>query len=98
MPIWQVIWKHALRNAMIPVVTFSGVYLALLISTAVIVETVFAWPGLGRLAYDAIRYRDFPLIQGVVLFTALIVVCANLVVDLLYLVLDRRIRASGIND
>ncbi len=98
LPERQVIWKHALRNAMIPVVTFSGVYLALLISTAVIVETVYAWPGLGRLAYDAIRFRDFPVIQGVVLFTALIVVCANLVVDLLYLVLDPRIRTGGVND
>lgn len=98
MPEYVVIWKHALRNALVPVVTFGGVYLALLISTAVIVETVFAWPGLGRLAYDAIRFRDFPVTQAVVLFTALIVVASSFVVDLLYLLIDPRIRAGTKGD
>lgn len=95
MPERTVIWKHALRNALIPVVTFGGVYLALLISTAVIVETVFAWPGLGRLAYDAIRFRDFPLTQAVVLFTAVIVVVSSFTVDLLYALIDPRIRSGA---
>ena len=94
MPEHVVIWKHALRNALVPVVTFGGVYLALLISTAVIVETVFAWPGLGRLAYDAIRFRDFPVTQAVVLMTAIVVVLSSLVVDLLYLLIDPRIRTG----
>ncbi|MGE0714967.1 MAG: ABC transporter permease [Alphaproteobacteria bacterium] len=94
LPEWIVIWKHALRNALVPVVTFGGVYLALLISTAVIVETVFAWPGLGRLAYDAIRFRDFPVTQAVVLTTAVVVVVSSLIVDLLYLLIDPRIRAG----
>ncbi len=89
-----VIWKHALRNALISVVTLGGVYFALLLSTAVIVETVFAWPGLGRLAYDAVRFRDFPVTQAVVLVTAVLVVTINLVVDFLYAWLDPRIRRS----
>ncbi len=98
MPEWIVIWKHALRNALVPVVTFGGVYLALLISTAVIVETVFAWPGLGRLAYDAIRFRDFPVTQAVVLTTAVVVVASSLVVDLLYMLIDPRMRSGQKNE
>ncbi|WP_374449027.1 ABC transporter permease [Stella sp.] len=94
LPEWIVIWKHALRNALVPVVTFGGVYLALLISTAVIVETVFAWPGLGRLAYDAIRFRDFPVTQAVVLVTAIVVVLSSLAVDLLYMAIDPRMRGT----
>lgn len=91
-PEWLVIWKHAMRNALIAVVTLGGVYFALLLSTAVIVETVFAWPGMGRLAYDAVRFRDFPVIQGVVLITAILVVTTNLAIDLLYAWIDPRIR------
>jgi peptide/nickel transport system permease protein len=93
-PEFNVIWKHALRNSLIPVVTFAGVYFALLISTAVVVETVFAWPGIGRLAYDAIRFRDFPVIQAVVLFAAVLVIMLSLIVDVLYAVLDPRIRIA----
>lgn len=89
---FKVVCKHALRNSLIPVVTFGGVYFAALISTAVVVETVFAWPGLGRLAYDAIGFRDFPVIQAVVLFAAFLVVISSLLVDILYAVLDPRIR------
>lgn len=88
----RVIWIHALKNAAIPVVTFAGVYFAILVTTAIIVETVFAWPGIGRLAYEAIISRDFPVIQGVVLLTAVIVVSVNLLVDCLYAVIDPRIR------
>ena len=85
------VWRHALRNALIPVVTFAGVYFAILVTSAIVVETVFAWPGMGRLAYEAITGRDFPVIQAVVLVTAAIVVTVNFAVDLLYAVIDPRI-------
>jgi peptide/nickel transport system permease protein len=88
----KVIWVHALKNALIPVVTFAGIYFAILVTTAIVVETVFAWPGLGRLAYDGITSRDFPVIQAVVLTTAAIVAVVNLAVDCLYALIDPRIR------
>lgn len=88
----RVIWLHALKNALIPVVTFAGIYFAILVTTAIVVETVFAWPGLGRLAYEGISSRDFPVIQAVVLTTAAIVGLVNLCVDCLYAFLDPRIR------
>jgi len=90
----RVVWVHALKNALIPVVTFAGIYFAILVTTAIVVETVFAWPGLGRLAYDGITSRDFPVIQAVVLATAVIVAAVNLCVDCLYAVIDPRIRYS----
>jgi peptide/nickel transport system permease protein len=88
----RVIWLHALRNALVPVVTFAGIYFSILVTTAIVVETVFAWPGLGRLAYDGISSRDFPVIQAVVLTTAAIVAVVNLGVDCLYALIDPRIR------
>ncbi len=88
----RVVWVHALKNALIPVVTFAGIYFAILVTTAIVVETVFAWPGLGRLAYDGITSRDFPVIQAVVLTTAVIVSAVNLCVDCLYAFIDPRIR------
>jgi len=88
----RVICVHALKNALIPVVTFAGIYFAILVTTAIVVETVFAWPGLGRLAYDGITSRDFPVIQAVVLTTAVIVSAVNLGVDCLYAFIDPRIR------
>src|SRR5262245_7351606 len=88
----RVVWIHALKNALIPVVTFAGIYFAILVTTAIVVETVFAWPGLGRLAYDGITSRDFPVIQAVVLTTAVIVAAVNLCVDCLYAFIDPRIR------
>ena len=88
----RVVWVHALKNALIPVVTFAGIYFSILVTTAIVVETVFAWPGLGRLAYDGITSRDFPVIQAVVLTTAAIVAVVNLGVDVLYAVIDPRIR------
>jgi peptide/nickel transport system permease protein len=88
----RVVWRHALKNALVPVVTFAGIYFAILVTTAIVVETVFAWPGLGRLAYDGITSRDFPVIQAVVLVTAGIVAAVNLAVDCLYAFLDPRIR------
>jgi peptide/nickel transport system permease protein len=88
----RVVWLHALKNALIPVVTFAGIYFAILVTTAIVVETVFAWPGLGRLAYEGISSRDFPVIQAVVLTTAAIVAVVNLGVDCLYALIDPRIR------
>jgi len=88
----RVVWLHALKNALIPVVTFAGIYFSILVTTAIVVETVFAWPGLGRLAYDGITSRDFPVIQAVVLVTGVIVAVVNLCVDCLYAVIDPRIR------
>jgi peptide/nickel transport system permease protein len=90
----RVVWLHALKNALIPVVTFAGIYFSILVTTAIVVETVFAWPGLGRLAYEGITGRDFPVIQAVVLVTAAIVAVVNLGVDCLYAVIDPRVRVS----
>ena len=86
-----VIGKHALKNALIPLVTVAGMQFGLLIGGTVIIETVFAWPGVGRLVVQAIFNRDYPLVQSIVLVLALIFVAVNLVVDLLYLYLDPRI-------
>jgi peptide/nickel transport system permease protein len=88
----RVIWKHALRNALIPVVTLGGIYMAILITAAILVETVFAWPGIGRLVYESIVFRDFPVVQAVVLLTAGFVIATSLMVDILYAYLDPRIR------
>ena len=87
-----VIWKHCLRNALIPVTTLFGVYFALLITGAIVTETVFAWPGVGRLTYEAVIFRDYPLLQAVILLKAIIVLGVNLVVDILYAYLDPRVR------
>ena len=92
LPEYRVIGSHVMRNAILPVLTFAGILLATLMTGTIVVETVFAWPGFGRLAYDATVYRDFPLIQGVVIVAGLIVVTMNLAVDILYAVLDPRIR------
>lgn len=87
-----VLWVHAFRNAMIPVVTLAGLELAELVSGAFITETIFAWPGLGRLAINAVYQRDFPVIQGVVLVAAVGFVLINLLVDLLYAWIDPRVK------
>lgn len=87
-----IVLRHALKNALIPVLTIIGLQFGALLSGTVIIETVFARQGLGRVAVDALRARDFPVAQGVVLFVALIYVLVNLVVDLLYAVVDPRIR------
>ncbi|ODU53729.1 MAG: glutathione ABC transporter permease GsiC [Devosia sp. 67-54] len=91
----SVVWGHALPNALIPVVTLSGVEFGYLLGGAVIVEQVFALPGLGRLVLDAISQRDYALVQGTVLFIAMNFLIVNLIVDLLYVVLDPRIRLGG---
>jgi peptide/nickel transport system permease protein len=87
-----VIWKHCLRNALIPVVTLFGVFFALLVTGAIVTETVFAWPGVGRLTYEAVIFRDYPLLQAVILLKAIIVLGVNLFVDVLYAYLDPRVR------
>ncbi len=89
-----VIYRHALRNALIPIVTIVGLQFGTLLGGAVLTETVFGWPGLGRLLVDSIGYRDYPVIQGTVLVITLGFVLVNLVVDLLYAYLDPRIHYS----
>ena len=91
----KVIWKHALRNSLIPVLTFVGAFFAIMITGAVVIETVFSWPGIGRLAYEAISNRDFPVIQAVVLFMTALFILVNLIVDILYAWLDPRIKYGG---
>jgi peptide/nickel transport system permease protein len=90
----QVVWKHALRNALIPLVTFCGSYFGLLLGGSVVVESVFAWPGVGRLAYDAVQGRDYPVIQGIVLYVSSLIVGVNFLVDLAYGYIDPRIRLA----
>jgi peptide/nickel transport system permease protein len=87
-----VIWKHALRNAIIPLLTAAGITFATIITGAVIIEMVFAWPGIGRLIAEAVIARDFPVTQAVVLLVAVVVLGVNLVVDILYAYVDPRIR------
>ena len=88
----RVVWKHALRNSLIAVVTFGGTYIAALITLAILVEVVFAWPGLGRLVFNGIINRDFPLVQTLVILTGALVIFVNLLVDILYAYLDPRVR------
>jgi ABC-type dipeptide/oligopeptide/nickel transport system permease component len=90
-PYSKVIAKHALRNSVIPVITVVGIQFGTLLGGAIIVETVFAWPGIGRLLIDAVTARDFPLVQGIVLFVAAGVVAVNLLADMLYAYVDPRI-------
>jgi peptide/nickel transport system permease protein len=92
LPEWVVIWKHALKNAAISIVTAIGLLLISLISGAVVTETVFAWPGVGRTLVESINRRDFPVIQTTVLLIAFGVVAINLLVDLVYAYIDPRIR------
>ena len=92
LPAARVSLGHGLRNALLPIVTQLGVELGTLLSGAIITETVFAWPGVGRLAVQAVFERDFPVVESVVLIAATIFVILNLAVDLLYAVLDPRIR------
>ena len=91
----SVVWYHALPNALIPVVTLSGVEFGYLLGGAVIVEQIFALPGIGRLVLDAISQRDYALVEGVVLFIAFNFLVVNLLVDLTYVALDPRIRLGG---
>jgi len=89
-----VIWKHCLRNALIPVLTLWGVFVGNLITGAIVTETVFAWPGIGRLTYEAVIYRDFPLLQAVIILKSILILTINLGVDILYAYVDPRIRLA----
>jgi peptide/nickel transport system permease protein len=88
----RVVFRHALRNALIPVVTYTGFNTGVLLVGAILTETVFAWPGMGSLLYDSIRLRDYPVVLGIFIYGSIIVVLANLLVDILYGILDPRIR------
>ncbi|AHF79196.1 Binding-protein-dependent transporter, inner membrane component (plasmid) [Sodalis praecaptivus] len=88
---WRVIFRHMLRNAALPIVTLTGLEIGGLLSGSVVIETVFGWPGIGRLAYDAVLQRDINLLLGIFLLSSLLVVAMNLLIDLLYVVLDPRI-------
>jgi len=87
-----VVIKHAMKNALIPIITVVGLQFGMLLGGAVLTETVFAWPGLGRLIVDAILARDYPVIQGAILIFGLLYILVNLIVDLLYAYVDPRIR------
>jgi peptide/nickel transport system permease protein len=87
-----VIVKHAFKNALIPVLTLAGINFVIMVNVGVIIETIFAWPGIGRLLYEGISLRDFPLVQGVVVMAGTMIVSVNLIVDLLYALIDPRIR------
>ena len=97
LPWWKILLKHALPNSLIPVLTVIGTDFGSYLSGAVLTESIFGWPGLGRLTLEAILKRDLPIIQGTVLFMALMFICVNLVVDILYGIIDPRIRAERSN-
>ncbi|HXM59182.1 MAG TPA: ABC transporter permease [Candidatus Dormibacteraeota bacterium] len=89
---WRVVMLHALRNALVPILTAMGLQLGALMGGAVLTESVFGWPGVGRLLLDSIFFRDYPMVQGLVLLFAVTYIAINLVVDLLYLAADPRVR------
>jgi peptide/nickel transport system permease protein len=91
----RVLGLHALKNAAIPIVTVLGLQFAQLLGGAVVTETIFAWPGIGRLVVEAIFNRDFPIVQGVVLVVSLAFVVVNLLVDVAYVLIDPRIRVES---
>ena len=94
LPGWVVIAVHAFKNALIPVLTLAGINLVVMINAGVIIEVIFAWPGIGRLLYEGIFQRDFPLVQGVVMLAAMMIVLINLTIDVLYAYIDPRIRLA----
>jgi peptide/nickel transport system permease protein len=95
LPEAMVIGKHAFKNALIPVITLAGINLVVMINVAVVVEVVFAWPGIGRLLYEGITFRDFPVVQGVVVIGGAMIVMVNLLVDIVYALIDPRIRLAS---
>lgn len=90
----QVLMHHSMRNALLPMITVAGLQLPSLLSGALVTETVFTWPGMGRLFLDSLGYRDYPVVMGLLMFSAILVLAGNLVADLLYVVADPRIRLS----
>jgi ABC-type dipeptide/oligopeptide/nickel transport system permease component len=92
LPERRVIFRHALRNALIPVVTFIGFNTGVLLVGAILTETIFSWPGMGLLLYNSLQLRDYPVMLGIFIYGALIIIIINLIVDILYNILDPRIR------
>ena len=92
LPEWKVVWKHCLRNAAIAPLTYFAITVGGLITGSVVIESVFAWPGTGLLAVDAVRARDFQVVQAIVIVFAAVFIMTNLVVDVLYAYIDPRIR------
>jgi len=92
LPERRIIFRHALRNAIIPVITFIGFNTGTLLVGAIVTETIFAWPGMGSLLYSSLQLRDYPVMLGIFIYGALIVILINLIVDILYGILDPRIR------
>ena len=90
----MVVAKHALKNSMIPVLTFAGLNLLIMVNVAVVIEVIFNWPGVGQLLYDGLSNRDFPMVQGVVLMSGLMILLLNFTIDVLYGYVDPRIRLS----
>jgi peptide/nickel transport system permease protein len=87
-----ILWRHAIRNALLPMITIAGLQLPTLLSGALVTETVFTWPGMGRLFLDSLSYRDYPVVMGILIFSAVLVLVGNLLADILYAVADPRIR------
>ena len=87
--------RHAFRNALLPMITITGLHVPTLLSGALVTETVFTWPGMGRLFLDSISYRDYPVVMGILMFTAVLVLLGSLIADLLYGIADPRISRSG---
>ncbi|MGO4408078.1 ABC transporter permease [Bosea sp. RAF48] len=90
----QILLRHALRNALLPMITITGLHVPTLLSGALVTETVFTWPGMGRLFLDSISYRDYPVVMGILMFSAVLVLLGSLIADLLYGVADPRISGS----
>jgi peptide/nickel transport system permease protein len=89
-----VVAMHAFKNALVPVFTLAGINLVIMVNAAVVIEVIFAWPGIGRLLYEGIFQRDFPLVQGVVVMIGIMFIVVNLIVDILYAYIDPRIRLT----
>src|SRR4029450_7431319 len=94
LPGYVVIAKHGFKNALVPVLTLAGVNLVVMVNAAVIIEVIFAWPGMGRRVFEGIFQRDFPLVQGVVVLAGVMIVFVNLLIDILYAYIDPRIRLT----
>lgn len=94
LPEYVVIAMHGFKNALVPVFTLAGINLVVMINAAVIIEVIFAWPGIGRLLFEGIFQRDFPLVQGVVILAGMMIIVVNLIVDILYAYIDPRIRLT----
>ena len=93
-PEWVIMAKHALKNAMIPVLTLAGLNLVIMVNVAIAIEVIFDWPGVGKLLFDGMVNRNFPMVQGVVLMGGLMIVVLNFLIDITYAWVDPRIRLS----